>query len=100
MAIITKLVAAKKLEIASGDSSENSARELSLLLAEWALNISLAARESQNVISDFVEMLTQMLDIWPPMGSVIKPVIQSLYEELPITQSQSFLTLYLRLRAD
>lgn len=100
LATITKLVAAKKLEIASGDSSENSARELSLLLAEWALNISLAARESQNVISDFVEMLTQMLDIWPPMGSVIKPVIQSLYEELPITQSQSFLTLYLRLRAD
>ena len=100
LAAITKLVADKKLETASGDSVENSARELSLLLAEWALNISLAAREHQSVISDFVEMLTQMLDIWPPMASVIKPVIQSLYEELPITQSHPFLTLYVRLRAD
>jgi len=100
LAAITKLVADKKLETASGDSFENSGRELSLLLAEWALNISLAARENQSVISDFVEMLIQILDIWPSMTSAIKPIIQSLYGDLPITQSQRFLTLYIRLRAD
>lgn len=97
---ITKFIAKEESEEVKDIPDGKAFRESSLLLAEWALNISIANQQIQNVIVDFVSILTHLVQIWPSMTPVIKPIIQCLCEELPINQSQQFWPLIIQLRSN
>jgi len=69
------------------------------LLVECALRVSLPAQSSQVVVGEFVDLLTQLVIAWNAMIPKVKPVVQVLYDELPISQAQQFCPLLVRLRA-
>lgn len=75
-------------------------RDVFLLLIESALNISIAAQPPQDVIAEFAALLAQLVRAWQSMIPVCRPIVQRLYEELPIAQAQQFSTLLVRLRAE
>lgn len=75
-------------------------RDMCLVLIESALNISIAAQPPEDVIAEFATLLTQLVNAWQSMISVCRPIVQRLYEELPIAQAQQFSTLLVRLRAE
>ena len=73
-------------------------RDISLILLESAFNVSTATQQNQNVIAEFVDLLTQLVEILNVMKPVIKPIVQRFCEELPISQAKQFWMLLLRLR--
>ncbi len=75
-------------------------RELFLVLVESALNISIAAQLPQDVISEFADLLRQLVETWDSMMPECRPMVQRLCEELPISQAQKFWPLLVRLRAE
>lgn len=64
-------------------------------MIQVALYISKAVRPSRDVITEFVELITQLLEAWNTMKSQYTPIIQRLCEELPIAQAQQFWPLLL-----
>ena len=69
-------------------------------LIEFARNIALAVQAPQDVIEEFVDIFTQVVEGWDFMSKICKPLIQIFIEDLPISQSQKFWRLLVRLRAD
>ena len=89
------------LDIGAGrEKALTSPIESGLFLVEPALNVALSAQSSQDSIAEFVALLTQMIEVWPPIISLLKPIIQRLCEELPISQAGQFWPLLVRLRAE
>jgi len=69
-------------------------------LFESALNISIAAQPSGDVIAEFADLLTQIVKNWHSIIPTVKPIVQRLCEELPVRQAQQFWPLLIGLRAD
>lgn len=74
--------------------------EMGIFLLEPALNISLAAEKSDSIISEFIDILTKLVDSWPDMIPIVKRSVQRLCYELPISQAKHFWHLLVRLRAE
>ena len=68
-------------------------------LLEWALNLCRVAPSLPDTIAEFVALLTRLVEAWPFMGSVCKPIVQGFAEELPVSYIQPFWSLLVRLRA-
>jgi len=74
--------------------------ESGIFLLEPALNVSLATQPPQDSTAEFVALLTQMVEVWPAIVPVLKPVIQRLCEELPVSKAGQFWPLIVQLRAE
>lgn len=70
-----------------------------LLLLESALNLSRATQPPNNVLSEFGDLVTRMVQAWSSLVPIFRPVIQRFCDELPISQAKHFYPLLLRLRA-
>lgn len=100
---ISKFLADRQTtEGASGSREETFAKpiESGLFLLEPALSVSLAAKPPQGSITEFVQVITQIVDVWPTVVPIYKPAIQRLCEELPVSLSGQFWPLLVRLRAE
>lgn len=99
---IAKYLAKQNTDIANSNNvSKEDFKKLKdtcLILLESAFNISTATQQNQNVITEFVDLLTQLVEILNVMKPVIKPIVQRFCEELPISQAKQFWMLLLRLR--
>ncbi len=69
------------------------------LLLESALNVSRSVRPPEQLLPEFSDLITQMLDAWPKMAHLFRPVVQRVCEELPIAAARHVYPLVLRLRA-
>jgi hypothetical protein len=72
---------------------------ISNFLIEFARNTALAVQPPQDVVEEFVDILTQLVETWKFMTRMCKSLVQTLIEELPIAQAQKFWPLLVRLRA-
>jgi len=63
---------------------------ISDFLIEFARNIALAVQPPHDVVEEFVDILTQLIETWNFMTRICKPLAQILIEELPIAQAQKF----------
>jgi len=101
---IAQLFAALESDEASCDAINNSDfgeySEVYRLLIESALNVALAAPPSQDTVTEFLCLLTQLVETWNSMIPVCKTIVQTLSEELSIDQAQKFWSLLVRLRAE
>ena len=85
------------------DNSENSIlkRDSFRTVVESAANISIAAgQQSQEMIAYFVEILSQVIEIWKDNTSNIEFMVQRFCKELPVSQAKAFWPLLIRLRAE
>ncbi len=85
------------------DNSENSIlkRDRFQTVIESAANISIAAgQQSQEMITHFVEILSQVIEIWKDDISDIESMVQRFCKELPVSQAKAFWPLLIRLRAE
>ncbi len=85
------------------DNSENSIleRDSFQTVIESAANISIAAgQQSQEMIAYFVEILSQIIEIWKDDISDIESMVQRFCKELPVSQAKAFWPLLIRLRAE
>jgi len=76
------------------------AQDLCASLVESALNVAIAAQRPQDMVAEFAEMLTQLVETWRPMIALCKPIVQALSEALPISDAQRLWPLLIRLRAE
>ena len=74
--------------------------EIQPRLLETALHISKAVQSSENVTTEFLDIMTQLMETWSALIPLFKPIIQRLCEELPISQAHQFWLLLVRLRAE
>jgi hypothetical protein len=79
------------------EKTSNELKETGLILLESVLKVSLSA---QDPVSEFVALLTQIVEIWQMIIPTYKPVIQRFCEELPLSQAGKFWPLLVRLRAE
>lgn len=74
--------------------------DIRMFLLDPALNLSLAAEQTDRVMPEFTNILTRLVDAWPAMVPIVKHSAQRLCQELPVAQAQQFLQLLIRLRAE
>lgn len=86
-------------EVSVDNNDLSGQDEVSLRLLETALHISKAVQTSENVTTEFLDIVTQLIEAWSVLMSIFKPIIQRLCEELPISQAHQFWPLLVRLRA-
>ena len=79
------------------EKTSNKLKETGLILLESVLKVSLSV---QDPVSEFVALLTQIVEIWQMIIPTYKPVIQRFCEELPLSQAGKFWPLLVRLRAE
>ncbi len=72
--------------------------ELSLI--ESAFNLSLARQPADKAIAEFVGIVTQLIETCHSLIPMCKLIIQRFCEELPVSQSQQFWRLLVRLRTE
>ncbi|MCB0252761.1 MAG: hypothetical protein KDI55_03460 [Anaerolineae bacterium] len=88
-----------KVHTSSLLNMEETSDEITLRLFEIALSISLASHSDLEVITDFAQLLEQMVRVLPDGLLVGGPFIRRFYEDLPISEAKEFVPLYLQLRA-
>jgi len=94
---IAKLISDQEL-VESGPVT--SSKETCSLIFDAVLNLSIAAKKEDEIISDFINLMNQLIDNCSLMIPVSKHIVQRLSQELPISQSQQFWPLLIRLRAE
>ena len=85
------------------DNSDNSMpkRDSFQTVIESAANISIASgQQSQEMIAYFVEILSQVIEIWKDSTSNIEFIVRRFCKELPVSQAKAFWPLLIRLRAE
>ena len=85
------------------DNSDNSIpkRDSFQTVIESVANISIASgQQSQEMIAYFVEILSQVIEIWKDSTSNIEFMVQRFCKELPVSQAKAFWPLLIRLRAE
>lgn len=89
-------------EVSDGNGKDNFDKwmEVCYFLIESALNLAIAAHPLRDVIAEFVDLLTQLVETWSSMIPTCRPIVQLLTEDLPISQAQQFWPLFVRLRAE
>ena len=102
---LLKIVEYIKKESTEGhtNNSENPMlkRDSFQTVIESAANISIASgQQSQEMITHFVEILSQVIEIWNDHISDIESMVQRFCKELPVSQAKAFWPLLIRLRAE
>ena len=69
------------------------------LMPDMALNLSLAMGDPENTVTEFMDIMTKLVEVLSEVGSRSSNVIQRLCEELPVSHAQKFWPLRTRLRA-
>ncbi len=85
------------------DNSENAMlkRERLLTAFDAAVDISIAAGlQSQETITHFVEILSQIIEIWKDNIPNLEFMVRRFCKELPVSQAKAFWPLLIRLRAE
>lgn len=85
---------------ATGKEEFGKSKDLSNSLIESALNVALATQSSQEAITEFAEILQELVETWVSLVPACRPIVQALSEGLPIAQAQCFWPLLVRLRAE
>jgi hypothetical protein len=83
----------------ASDESDLALPAIEGFLFEAALKISLANPVPGNAPTVFGEIVSNMVDVWPALGSTAMIVVQQLYEKLPIHQAKQLHVSLVRLRA-
>ena len=85
----------------NSDNSDGPHRAGTLvsLMPDLALNLSLALRDPENTITEFVDIMAQLVEVSREVGTRVWIVIQKLCEELPVSDSQEFWPLLVGIRA-
>ncbi len=97
---IAKLLSEKTSQGSYSSLSEKNSNELKetgLILLESILNVSLPA---QDPVSEFLTLLTQIIEVRYMIIPTYEPVIRRFCEELPLSQAGIFWPLLVRLRAE
>ena len=85
------------------NNSDNSMSKRVRLLTvfDTAVDISIAAGlQSQETITHFVEILSQIIEIWKDNIPDLEFMVQRFCKELPVSQAKAFWPLLIRLRAE
>ena len=85
------------------NNSDNSMSKRVRLLTvfDTAVDISIAAGlQSQETITHFVEILSQIIEIWKDNIPDLQFMVQRFCKELPVSQAKAFWPLLIRLRAE
>ncbi|MCQ3974872.1 MAG: hypothetical protein DPW09_15635 [Anaerolineae bacterium] len=86
-----------EVQAENGEGS-NAAQLLYLRLFESTLNLSIAAQTEP--VTEFSDIMMHLAEAWPAMApTMLKPIIQRLCEELPISQAKYLWPVLVRLRA-
>lgn len=81
------------------DIAKEDTEKICDFLIEYARNLALAVQPPLDVVDEFIDILTQLVEIWDAMGSTTKGLVLTLMDELPLAQAQKFWPLLIRLRA-
>lgn len=79
--------------------SHNANMDASVSLLESALNLALCHKESDQVAGAFGDLVVQLVEANPHLRVICQPIIQRLYEELPLSLSKLFAQSLLHLRS-
>ena len=85
------------------NNSDNSMSKRVRLLTvfDTAVDISIAAGlQSQETITHFVEILSQIIEIWKDNIPDLEFMVRRFCKELPVSQAKAFWPLLIRLRAE
>lgn len=99
---ITRILAKENNDAIGSSSREgifSEPRKACHWLLEWALNLCRAAPSLPDAIAEFVALLTRLVEAWPFMITICKPIVQDFAEELSVSHAQPFWSLLVRLRA-
>lgn len=77
-----------------------NANHIWMLLVEVVNNLSVSTIPKTKVTEEFVDLLSDIINVCKPVVPVIRPAVQRLCEELPISQAKKFWPLLIRLRAE
>ncbi len=64
-----------------------------------AVRICAASPSTSAMLNDLARVLTALIDAWPILASLFRPLVQRLHEELPVSESPHLVPLLVRLRA-
>jgi hypothetical protein len=73
--------------------------ETKIVLLESALNIARAVEPPREVLEEFRDLVTRIVDVWPSSATDFRPMIERFCDELSIAQVKRLYPLLLRLRA-
>jgi hypothetical protein len=83
------------------DDDQGPVGRLSIELLDEALTLARGSgRPAHEILADFAETVTRLVDAWPSRGWFFLPIVQRLCEELPIALTPSLWRLLVRLRAE
>jgi hypothetical protein len=77
----------------------DSAPSALVSLLDSMMNVAVSNPRRQDPVIEFADLLTQLVETLPSFPAMLRPIIQRLYEELPIPQSERFARLLVRCRA-
>ena len=89
----------KICRLQSQSASSTPKDEAVLVLLESALNLSRSTETDDNILPEFANLVTGMVEAWSALISDFRPVVQRFVDELPISQARHLYPLLLRLRA-
>jgi hypothetical protein len=81
-------------------SLDELVREGTLDLVQPVLCLCLTAPTPVDVCNEFNVLVTQLINPWPALIRVYRPIVQRFYQELPAAQAYQLRSLLLRLRAE
>ncbi|MCH8089213.1 MAG: hypothetical protein IH955_04285 [Chloroflexi bacterium] len=90
----------KQVNDNQGKIGKITLEERPALLLEWALNICLGHEPTGGIVAEFAKLVTNLVDVAPSIGPLIRPIIQILLEELPTPEAKHLWALMIRLRAE
>ena len=81
-------------------SDSNIRGNICIFLLDSALNISIALQSSEGIVTEFKNIIIQLIDSCNSLAPIFRPIIQRLCEELPSSQAKNLWPLLVRLRAE
>lgn len=90
---------AQRLARVPGRHADDAQFDVRAILLQVAQTLALGQAISSQAVEQFATMVTDMLALCPQMAAWCEPIIQRLWESLPIEQAQALWPLVLYLRA-
>ena len=99
---IVEYLEKESTEVHTNDSENSMSKRVRLLTVfDTAVDISIAAGlQSQETITHFVEILSQIIETWKDNIPDLEFMVQRFCKELPVSQAKAFWPLLIRLRAE
>jgi tetratricopeptide (TPR) repeat protein len=69
------------------------------LLFDVALNLAVAEQAGERALEEFAELCSQLVETCPHLMPLCKPLVQALYDQLPVDQAEALWHVMLQLRA-